>query len=171
MTKSISKISLIIAIICCLQSCYRFKGISIPPQVDSYYAGGFQNKASNSPAGLEIEFTDQLIQKINGNTKLNYNDVSQPHIEFSGYLSRFSVSAVAPQQNDDQATTAFNRLTIAVNIEYVNNTDEEENYNQSFSFFEDFESTTDLSSVQDELIENIFNQILEDIFNKTFTNW
>lgn len=170
MKNIIPKFTLLFAIICCLQSCYRLKGISIPPQVDTYYAGGFQNKASNAPVGLEIEFTDQLIQKINGNTKLNFDDVS-PHIEFSGYISRYSVTAVAPQQNDDQATTAFNRLTIAVNIDYVDTTNEEESWNQSFSFFEDFESTTELSSVQDDLIENIFNQILEDLFNKTFTNW
>jgi len=170
MRNIIPKFTLLIAIICCLQSCYRLKGISIPPQVDTYFAGGFQNKASNAPVGLEIEFTDQLIQKINGNTKLNFDDVS-PDIEFSGYISRYSVTAVAPQQNDDQATTAFNRLTIAVNIDYVDTTNEEESWNQSFSFFEDFESTTELNSVQDDLIENIFNQILEDLFNKTFTNW
>lgn len=163
-------IFILISIFISSQSCYRFKGISIPPEVDTFYVGTFQNKASNSPGGLETEFTDAFIQKIIGSSKLNYDDVD-PHIEFNGYLSRFSVSAVAPQQSDDRATTAFNRLTISVNVEYMNKFDEEDNWNQSFSFFSDFESTTDLSSVQDELIETIFAQILEDIFNKSFTNW
>lgn len=154
----------------CLTSCYRFKGISIPPAADTFYIESFQNKASNAPAGMEILFTDELIEKINSNSKLEYDDID-PHLEFSGYISRFSISAVAPQQSDDQATTAFNRLTIAVKVEYVNTLNEEDNWDQSFSFFDDFESTTDLSSVQDELIERIFDQILEDLFNKAFTNW
>lgn len=153
-----------------LVSCYRFKGISIPPAVDTFYIESFQNKASNAPAAMEIEFTDRFIQKINGSSKLEYDDVD-PHLQFSGYISRYSVSAVAPQQSGDQATTAFNRLTIAVKVDYVNSLNEEDNWDQSFSFFEDFESATDLNSVQDELIERIFDQILEDIFNKAFTNW
>lgn len=153
-----------------LVSCYRFKGISIPPEVNTFYVGSFQNKASNAPAGMETEFTDELILKVNSNSKLEFDEFN-PHIEFNGYISRFSVSAVAPQQSNDQATTAFNRLTIAVKVEYINNLDEEDNWDQSFSFFDDFESTTDLSSVQDELIERIFDQILEDLFNKSFTNW
>jgi len=151
-------------------SCYSFKGISIAPEVNSFYVENFQNRASNAPAGLEIDFRDGLVDKVNSSSKLRFTEID-PDIEFRGDVSRFSVVAVAPQQNDDQATTAFNRLTIAVRVEYVNNLDEEENWQQSFSFFEDFESTTDLSLVQDDLIDGIFTQILEDIFNKAFTNW
>ena len=150
--------------------CYSFKGISIPPDVNTFYIENFQNKASNAPAGLEIQFRDDLVNKINSSSKLSYTEID-PHIEFRGDISRFNVSAVAPQQSDEQATTAFNRLTIAVRVEYINNNNEEENWQQSFSFFEDFESTTDLSSVQDDLIDGIFTQLLEDIFNKAFTNW
>jgi len=153
-----------------LSSCYSFKGISIPPDINTFYVENFQNRASNSPAGLEIEFRDELVNKVNSGSKLNLEETN-PDIEFRGDISRFAVEAVAPQRNDDVATTAFNRLTIAVRVNYINNANKEEDWEQSFSFFADFESTTDLSNVQDDLIDIIFTQILEDIFNKAFTNW
>ena len=151
-------------------SCYSFKGITIAPDVNSFYVENYQIRASNAPAGIEIEFRDGLVDKINSSSKLRFTDID-PDIEFRGDISRFSVAAVTPQQSDDVATTAFNRLTIAVRVQYISNLNEEENWEQSFSFFEDFESTTDLSTVQDDLIDVIFTQIVEDIFNKAFTNW
>jgi hypothetical protein len=153
-----------------LSACYSFKGISIPPEINTFFVENFQNRAGNAPAGLEIEFRDELVDKVNNGSKLTIDD-TDPHIEFRGDISRFAVEAVAPQRSDDQATTAFNRLTIAVRVNYINNLDKDENWEQSFSFFADFESTTDLSNVQDDLIDIIFTQILEDIFNKAFTNW
>lgn len=153
-----------------LSSCYSFKGISIPPNINTFYVENFQNRAGNAPAGLEIDFRDELFDKVNNESKLTLDEIN-PHIEFRGDISRFAVEAVAPQRSDDQATTAFNRLTIGVRVSYINNEDNEENWEQSFSFFADFESNTDLSNVQDDLIDIIFTQILEDIFNKAFTNW
>jgi len=149
---------------------YNFDGISIKPEVESFYVATFQNRAANAPAGIEVQFTDGLIQKINNNSKLNYSD-GNPDIEFEGSISSFRVSAVAPQQSGDRATTAFNRLTISAKIDYIDNLDEEENWSQTFSFFEDFDPNTDLTSIQDDLIERIFEQMLNDVFNKAFTNW
>ncbi len=151
-------------------SIYNLDGISISPEVETFYVAAFQNTAANAPAGIEVQFTDGLIQRINNNTKLNYSD-TDIDIEFDGSITSFRVSAVAPQQSGDQATTAFNRLTISAKINYVNNIDEDENWSQTFSFFEDFDSNTDLSGIQDDLTERIFEQMLNDVFNKAFTNW
>jgi len=153
-----------------LSGCYSFKGISISPEINTFYVSAFQNVAANAPAGIEIQFTDGLIQRINNNSKLNYSD-TDPDIEFDGSISSFRVSAVAPQQSGEQATTAFNRLTISAKINHINNINEDENWSQTFSFFEDFDSNTDLSGIQDDLIERIFEQMINDIFNKAFTNW
>ena len=49
--------------------------------------------------------------------------------------------------------------------------DEEDDWSQTFSFFEDFDNDSNLEDVQDELIDNIFEQILQDIFTRAFTNW
>ncbi|MEL6987465.1 MAG: LPS assembly lipoprotein LptE, partial [Bacteroidota bacterium] len=68
-------------------------------------------------------------------------------------------------------TTAFNRLQINVQVDYQNNLDEKDKWSQNFSFFENFASDQNLLDVQDDLINLIYDQIVEDIFNKAFTNW
>ncbi len=151
-------------------ACYSFKGSSIPPTIGTFYVDQFQNTAFNAPPDLGITFTEELRDIILSSSRLSFDDVS-PDIEFTGTLSTFTVSSVAPQRDDAGFSSSLNRLTIAVNVEYFNNQDEEDTWQQSFSFFQDFESTESLDDVQDDLIEVIFDQITQDIFNKAFTNW
>ena len=104
-------------------------------------------------------------------TRLNYDEYN-PDIEFSGSVSSFNVTSVAPEQQENGGVgSALNRLSISVEVDYFNKQDEEDTWNQSFSFFQDFESTESLEDVQDELIVTIFDQINQDVFNKAFTNW
>ena len=83
-------------------------------------------------------------------------------------IQGYNVSSVAPQPGE---RTAFNRLTISLTVEYTNNLDPKDKWTKSFTHFEDFPSETNLLQVQDELIEIIFKQIMEDIFNQAFNNW
>ena len=94
-------------------------------------------------------------------------------IEFDGAVTEFRVTSVAPTSDASTGLigSSLNRLLIGVNVEYINTISEDESWSQKFSFFQDFESSEDLVSVQDELIESIFEQITEDIFNKSFSNW
>lgn len=158
---------LFLIVIPVFHGCYSFKGVSIPAEVSTYWVDAFQTTAPSAPGAVGDQFTQQLILKINRETRLNYTE-SGSDIEISGTVSSYTVRAVAPQQGN---TTAFNRLEIAVNVDFVNNTDEEENWTQRFSFYRDFDNTVDLGSVEDDFIEEIFEQVTEDIFNRAFTNW
>ena len=91
-----------------------------------------------------------------------------PHIEFNGSVQGFNVTAVAPQPGE---RTAFNRLTITVSVDYTNHLNPKDKWTKSFSHFEDFAAGENLSAVQEDLINIIFNQILEDVFNQAFNNW
>lgn len=166
----IFRIAVFIAIVFCCEGCYSFKGISIPPSITTFYIDQFQNGAFNAPPDINIQFTEGLRDIVLNNSRLSYDEVS-PDIEFHGSVRSFLVSSVAPQETDLGVGSALNRLQISVEVEYINNQNEDDNWKQSFSFFQDYESTNDLNNVQDELIEAIFDQILQDIFNKAFTNW
>jgi len=72
-------------------------------------------------------------------------------------------------QKEDQA--ALNRLTITVNLKYTNNNDPEQNLEQTFSAYEDFDSNSSLSVVEDGLVPEIIKKLNEDIFNATIANW
>lgn len=167
-------LSAIICFVVCSTGCYSFKGISIPPTVSTFYIDQFQNNVSNAPPDIAQRFSDEFRQNVTQNTRLLY-DEDAPDAEFSGSISSFNVQSVAPERNSNDGQVQFgstlNRLTISVQVSYVNNQDEEDDWSQSFSFFEDFDNDSNLEDVQDELIDNIFEQILQDIFTRAFTNW
>jgi len=56
-------------------------------------------------------------------------------------------------------------------VEYINYKDEEQNWKKSYSAFQDYDSNGDLSSIQDNLIAAIVEDIVERVFNDAFTNW
>jgi len=147
--------------------CYSLKGTSIAPDVKTYYVGNFKLTALNAPATITQTFAESLKDKISKESALKFTD-ENPHLEFTGTIQGYNVTSVAPQPGE---TTAFNRLTISLTVEYINNLDPKDKWTKSFSHFEDFPSETNLLQVQDELIEIIFKQILEDIFNQAFNNW
>lgn len=163
-----SKISgIIILLMVTLSSCYKFTGISIPPDVSTYYVATFENRAANAPPGIAQLFSEQLKDKIRNGSRLQFTEES-PQIEFDGAISSFNIRSMAPTAGNE---TAFNRLNISISVDYTNTRNEEENWTKSFSWFRDFENADDFSSMQDEFIEDIFEQLTEDVFNQAFTNW
>lgn len=149
-------------------SCYSFKGISIDyTKVKTFSIGEFPNNALNLVPGLSQDFREALRLKIINESRLN--SVSENgDVQFDGEITGYDISAVAPQPGE---TTQFNRLTIRVNVEFTNQADEAQNFKSSFSWFEDFSSTENLADLQDDMIVNINERLVEDIFNKAFTNW
>jgi hypothetical protein len=68
--------------------------------------------------------------------------------------------------------TQLTRITIVVYATYTNVFDDTFNYEKRFSFFKDFDQEeVDLSSVEEEFVEEIFDQIIIDMFNESVANW
>jgi hypothetical protein len=64
------------------------------------------------------------------------------------------------------------RLSISVEVEYLNLTNEEENKKQTFTFWKDYDPrTVTLLDVESQLVEDIFEIIIQDIFTATVANW
>lgn len=152
-----------------LQSCfwYSFKGISIPPEILTFNVDNFTNRAYNTPIDIETLFAEELRSKIRNESRLKLNNAN-PDITFAGDITGFSVTTEAPKQG---ATVALDKLTITVKIDYVDNTNEENNWNKNFSFFETYDNSQSLQDIQDQLTLNIFKQLTENIFNESFTDW
>jgi len=153
-----------------LSSCYSFKGISIPPEANTFYVNDFQLRANNAPAQIDQLWSEALREKVRNESRLTYDEQS-PDIEFEGSITSYRVEGTAPQEGN---TVALNKLTIAVSVTYTNNAGDggdDDEWTQNFSFFKDFDATLDLNSVEEAFIEEIFEQLTENVFNKAFTNW
>ncbi len=88
-------------------------------------------------------------------------------LDFSGTISAYRLSPVAIQQNE----AAMMRLTIGVQVKFVNNTDPTQSYSQLFSEFEDYEADQDFTSVEEDLNRIIVEKLMEKIFMKSAANW
>ncbi len=153
-----------------LNSCsvkYSFTGTSIDPNIKSVSIAYFESFAPLAKPTLSQVFTealkDRFIQQTNLSLVKNKGD-----IQFSGRITGYETRPVAIQGNE---TAALNRLTITVEVEFVNTQDETKNFKQSFSRFEDYSSNQALSAVEDNLIEEINEQLIQDIFNKSVSDW
>ena len=63
------------------------------------------------------------------------------------------------------------KLTITVNVRFVNNTNHAEDFEQQFSAFRTYDSSQLLTAVQDGLIAEMTKEITDQIFNATVANW
>jgi hypothetical protein len=154
------------------QQCYTLSGISIDPETETYYIEDFKNNAFSSPAALEINIQEALNAKIRSETRLTFDDTN-PDIEFKGSLVDYVVTSEAPRAGE---STALNRLTIRLALDYIiynkdGSVNEDKGWKSNFSYFYDFDSNIDLSSIEDEAISTIIQQLMEDIFTKAFANW
>ena len=66
---------------------------------------------------------------------------------------------------------AQNRLTITVKITFKNRKYPKEDFDKSFVAFQDYDSTMSLDSVEAQLVDDIVEILVEDIFNATVANW
>ncbi|NJN33450.1 MAG: LptE family protein [Saprospiraceae bacterium] len=150
-------------------SCYSFKGISIDPETKTFSVALFTNNAPQAPPTLAQTFTERLKDKIRTNTRLSLVNDDNAQLQYVGQITGYEPVVVAPQPGQ---TSAFNQLRIAINVELTDVKNEKGSWKQVFTFQADFPGGTSLIAVQDQLIKQITDKILEDIFNKSFTeNW
>ncbi len=89
-------------------------------------------------------------------------------VSFSGEIRNYDTK---PTAITGAETAARNRLTISVRVVYTNAVEPELDFDTNFSRYEDYDSSSNLADVENELIDLIVEAIVEDIFNKAFVNW
>ena len=154
---------------------YSFTGASISPEVKTISFQKFFNNSPLGPSNMSVLFNEKIQDYFERNTSLTIVN-ENGDLEIEGTIEDFSLSPVAPTAEggrNSQFFTGLTRLTIRVNATYLNKFDDQFNYeNKSFSFYKDFnQDTEELSSNEQEFLEEIFDQIILDIFNASVANW
>ena len=146
---------------------YSFSGVNISPEVQTYSVQYFPNRAALVQAQLSQLFTDALMDKIQANTSLDLSNQGGD-VQFSGEITGY---ATRPTAITGEETAARNRLTITVRVKYTNAVEPELDFDTSFSRYEDYDASLNLTDVEDELIDLIVENLVEDIFNRAFVSW
>lgn len=146
---------------------YSFTGASIAPDVKTISIQYFPNYAPLSQPGLSQVFTEALKDIFTSQTSLKLVGKGGD-LNLEGAITNYYTTPVAIQGNDQ---AAMNRLTITVNVKFTNQKDEKQNFETSFSRYTNYSSTANLASIEGQLIKEINDQLVQDIFNKSVTNW
>ena len=152
---------------CGLKIKYSFTGASIPVEAKTISVATFQNRASLVVPGLTQTLTDALIDMCRAQTNLDMA-TSGGDLSFEGEITDYKTQPLTVS-GDEQA--AMNRFSISVRIRYVNSFNTDLSFDQTFTRYQDYSSTLNLSDVEASLTEEIVKMLIEDIFNRAFVNW
>ena len=146
---------------------YSFTGANLSAEVKTFTVYYFPNRAKLVNPTVSQNFTEKLRTKLERQTSLN--ELSENgDLEFEGQITGYEFRPMSVQKNDVSAQT---RLTITVNLKYTNHKPPFDNFEKTFSAYEDFDSSQPISAVEDGLTEDIIDKLTEDIFNATIANW
>jgi hypothetical protein len=155
-------------------SVYSFTGASLVSGEETISIDQFYNNALLGPADMSQVFTEKMRDYFQQNTNLTLVN-SNGDLQFEGYIASYNVTPVTPSasQNDNALqVSSSTRISISVHVTYINLKNDEFDFDQKFSFFRDFETEqVDISAVEDQFVEEIFDQIIFDIFNASVANW
>ncbi len=163
--------SLILTLLVMVTSCsisYKLNGASIDYTTTKTISfEQFPIKAALVYAPLAVTFNDELTGKFASQTKLEQVR-TDGDLQISGAITGYSLT---PQAVKADAYAAQTRLTIKVKVKFVNKKNSTEDFEQEFSAYRDFDATSLLTDVQDELCNEMVKELVEQIFNATVANW
>lgn len=166
--KTIKYIFLVLVILS-LKSCGIY-GFSQPTTIsaDTFQVSRFENTSLLFEPGLDLLFQNTLQDLIQDQT--NYNLASSgADLIYEGEITDYRI---APTTATSENTAAQNRLTINVRVRFYNKNNEEDDIEQSFSFFYDYPGSSQLVGSQKATAhEEIFDRITQDIINATLAKW
>ncbi|MCM1250086.1 MAG: LPS assembly lipoprotein LptE [Alistipes sp.] len=152
---------------CGVQIKYSLSGASIPPDARTFSVAYFPNNATMVSPILSPTMTDALVDMFSRRTRLMQVDEGGD-FAFEGEIVNYT-STTASVSSDDYAL--LNRLTITVKVRFTNALDESQSWNKTFTAYEDYDSTLLLTEVEGDLIPQIVDKLVTDIFMASASNW
>jgi hypothetical protein len=136
----------------------RLKSISIKD---------FPNMAPLVYAPLAQKFTDQLREKYNRQTRLQVLR-DNGNMDLEGEITDYVLMPLAVREDMYASQT---RLTITIRVSFTNQITPEDDFEQTFSAYQEFDSSKPLQEVEGELTDLIIKEIIDQIYNATVAKW
>ena len=147
---------------------YSLSGASIPPDAKTFSVAEFPNNAPMVAPALSALITDELTQRFANRTRL----VQVPEggdFAFEGEIVGYTSTTSSVSSGD---FALQNRLTITVKVNFTNLIDDKMSFRaRNFSAYADYDSTKLLTEVEGELMAEIVEQLVTDIFQASASNW
>lgn len=140
-----------------------------PEEWKTFSLQTLENKAPNAPLNFPVSLSESIKDGIQNNTNLLLNsETGKGEVYIEGSVNNYSIMPVAMQDGDNAAK---NRLTVGAQFTFYISKPKEDQMTLTVSRFVDYESGTDLSTVENTLLDEISKQIVQDVINKLLSNW
>ena len=147
---------------------YKFNGASIDyTKVKTITISDFTNQASYVNPTLAPDFTESLKDIYIRQTRLE-QVTSNGDLALEGEVTGYDFTPMAVKED---ALASQTRLTITVRVRYMNNTNPDEDFEQSFSAYREFDSNLMVQQVESSLCAEIIEEIVDQVYNATVANW
>lgn len=161
----------VVVLVALIASCsvsYKFNGASIDyTKTKTITIADFPNRASYVWGPMAPIFNNQLKDEFANHTKL-VQVKRGGDLKIEGEITQYSQRNKSVSADGHSAQT---ELTITVNVRFTNNVKHEEDFERQFTASQSYENTQSLSAVQEELVTQMIEDIVDQIFNATVANW
>ena len=159
---------LLVGVLTACSISYKFTGTSIDyTKTKSISLDKFPIRANYVWSPMESMFYNTLSDEYAQKTKLKVLK-RDGDLQLSGEIVEYS------QTNKSVGSDGFSmqvQLKMVVNVRFVNTKKHEEDFEQRFSATTEYDSSKQLTAVQDELVQEMIDDIVDQIFNATVANW
>jgi hypothetical protein len=146
---------------------YKFRDVVVDPAAKTAHVRYIENRARFINPQLSPQLTDRLRQKINNNTRLTQVQSEDADYDIRCEITGYDVttSGISQQQ------AATNRLIVTVTIHFKNRVNEKKNFEAPVSRNFDFSANLSLDQAQAQLTPTIIQNMVDEIFNRIFSDW
>ncbi len=116
---------------------------------------------------MSYSFNEKLKEYYQRNTDLKFKP-QDGDLHLEGTIVTYELTPISATASDK---AAVNRLTIGIEVRFVNRLNEELNFEKQFTFYQDFSQEKSLSQVEPVLVPKILEQLVLNIFNETAATW
>lgn len=161
-------LALLVALFTACSVSYKFNGASIDyTKTKTITIADFPNRASYVWAPMASMFNNELKDEFANHTKLTQVK-RNGDLKIEGEITKYT------QQNKSVSSEGYSaqtELSMTVNVRFTNNANHTEDFERSFTATSTYDTTQSLNSVQEDLVTEMIEEIVDQIFNATVANW
>lgn len=150
-------------------SYYSFTGATIPSRLNTIAVPLAQDNSVSPVSTLDEDLTQFLISRFVDQTRLSLETTeSNADAVLTATIQRYTNQPTAVS-GDERAT--LNRVTIQVDVTYVDQVEDQELLQRQFSSFEEYDPVEDGLDGEQAAARAALENIAEDIFSAATSNW
>lgn len=161
---------LLLLVVCGGCGIYSFTGTTLSPDIKTISIQNIENSTGEGPSNLTQVVTDNFKEYYRRNTNLAIVQ-SEGDLQLEGQIVSFTYSPAAIQREGQQDIASLNRLTLGVQIRFVNAKQPEKDFERTFTIAQDFPQNVDVTQLSTGQIQQLSEQLVVDVFNKTVADW